>query len=147
MHEDQRIKISQYIDCELREKEDSALFHHLAGCDQCRGFLRSALRLRADLLDASAVSFPSVENQFEQGRQLGVFQVVKRRLIALTEKKMTLSYPMAVMAAFLLILLGSVMTLTRASWPDRPPADHQEVIYLSSIPEVRIVGHIHPESK
>jgi predicted anti-sigma-YlaC factor YlaD len=53
IHEEQRIRISQYVDDELDLSAEKVLFEHLTQCAECRDFLRHSVKLRSDMAASS----------------------------------------------------------------------------------------------
>jgi hypothetical protein len=83
MHEEQRMRISQYVDAELDLSEEQGLFVHLAQCEECREFLRHSLRLRADMADDPSRSWEERRTRIAMPRsipreQIGVKAKIKR---------------------------------------------------------------------
>src|SRR3989304_7691772 len=52
-------RISAFIDGQLADGEEAAVFSHLSGCADCRHFLGSAIELRRRLVAARPVRSPS----------------------------------------------------------------------------------------
>jgi anti-sigma factor RsiW len=70
--EEYELAISSYVDGEIAQDERAPLFHHLASCEQCNGFLHDAIQIRIDAARESRFSAPT---------ELG-FPVVPQRSIA-----------------------------------------------------------------
>jgi anti-sigma factor RsiW len=57
-HDECQQSISLYVDNALSDKESSGLFAHLAGCDECRTFMKISMRVRAQSVDEESAEVP-----------------------------------------------------------------------------------------
>lgn len=57
-HAEFQQRISLYIDNALNDKESSELFTHLAGCSECRTYMKISLRVRAQIANEELADVP-----------------------------------------------------------------------------------------
>ena len=57
-HIEHQQRISLYIDNALNDKESSELFAHLAECKDCRTYLKTIMRVRAQIADEELADVP-----------------------------------------------------------------------------------------
>lgn len=100
-HEKYQEQISQFIDGELEERLQSALFAHLSTCDECRRFLNATLALRSNLATGSSISLPQGFDQRVATTLLGV-----PPLQLLNARPAAFRLALAASIAFLLLMGG-----------------------------------------
>ena len=57
-HNEHQQRISLYIDNELNDKESSELFAHLAGCSECRTYMKISMRVRSQIANEELADVP-----------------------------------------------------------------------------------------
>jgi anti-sigma factor RsiW len=57
-HETHQELISLYIDNTLNDKESAELFAHLAGCNECRDFMKVTMRVHAHIVEEELAEVP-----------------------------------------------------------------------------------------
>jgi predicted anti-sigma-YlaC factor YlaD len=123
--------ISSYIDGETNDQETSELFFHLGDCAECRMFMRSVLRL---------------QTAFRENALL-VPKEAELRPSSLWKRRFAISYPIAAVLAFLMLLSGVLVFSQMTQPPTIIQKNHTEYVYLTSFPPVYIVGTRIPEMK
>ncbi|MDP2885915.1 MAG: zf-HC2 domain-containing protein [Ignavibacteria bacterium] len=58
-HTEHQQSISIYIDNALSDKESATLFAHLAGCDECRTFMKISMRVHSHITGEELAEVPS----------------------------------------------------------------------------------------
>jgi anti-sigma factor RsiW len=58
-HTEHQQRISLYIDNALSDKESAELFAHLAGCDECRTFMKISMRVHSHITSEELAEVPS----------------------------------------------------------------------------------------
>lgn len=57
-HTDHQQRISLYIDNALNDKDSSELFAHLAGCNECRTYMKISMRVSAQIANEELADVP-----------------------------------------------------------------------------------------
>jgi anti-sigma factor RsiW len=57
-HNEHQQRISLYVDNELNDKESSELFAHLAGCSECRTYMKIGMRVRSQIANEELADVP-----------------------------------------------------------------------------------------
>jgi anti-sigma factor RsiW len=57
-HTEHQQRISLYVDNVLNDKESSELFAHLAGCDECRTYMKISMRVRSQITNEELADVP-----------------------------------------------------------------------------------------
>ena len=147
IHEGQRMLISQYIDAELDLALEAGLFTHITECASCREFMRHALRLRADL-GKEPITGPEIAKQKtaageRSGGRSWITGIIRHHL----ETRLSLSYGLSVLIAGTVMVLGILIgTMQQISSNTSEPAG-RERIYVSVLPDVTVVGHMHNQER
>jgi predicted anti-sigma-YlaC factor YlaD len=119
---------SQFIDRELGADDERGLFAHLGTCDECRGFLKSALLLQGDILGtkpAQSVPTGSV-------RPAHALRAVWRKRV-----------PMSVAAMLAVLALASTLAMS-ALWmrpKEKVVETKEEIVYVPRMPAIQVIGY------
>jgi predicted anti-sigma-YlaC factor YlaD len=132
--------LSAFLDGNSREEDAAAAFGHMAGCEECRAFLRSAIDLQHGL---RAMSLPepsaTIDRRIRQipSREKARAESWAVRLAGLLRRRFTIPVPaLAGGIGLLFIALGfSFWLLTRTE-----TVPEQKVIYVVSAPAVEVYG-------
>lgn len=122
--EDYQALISAYIDDEASAEETAAMFRHLGACDECRTFLRSAIRL------------DSLMQQHAPEREPA--QPPMR--IPFVKRKFSLSLPAAAAAAAWLVVSAAIIIFSIIHPPSPAGKPQTEYVYVASLPIVDVVA-------
>ena len=137
-HED----VSRYIDRELDEGRIAPLFAHLAGCENCRGFLGSMMALRSTLHRLPAPGVPATLD-----RRIRSIRPGRRRSARVLFDRISfwwnlrLPVPVPVLAGTAALLLSAAL-VSFSLWQSarRTPAPELQVMYIMSLPTVEVEG-------
>jgi anti-sigma factor RsiW len=145
--------VSRFLDSGLEEVEQKAMFRHLEGCDLCRGFLESMIRVRAaagvdrmTLLREAEETLPPAEALLRRARRgAPATGPGSRRLWA---SGWRIPAPIAVGLGVLLLVAGLLIgsrippEARRTATPAEglEPASGPTVVLVSWMPEVAVVG-------
>jgi len=121
-------RISAFIDGQLADGEEAAVFSHLSRCADCRHFLGSAIELRRRLVAARPVRSPSNRRSRPDGRKVDP-------LVLAWQKRVPL--PVAASIA-VLIMLGSLAVSARlfaseSSSPSAPLSAQSGAMHVPSL--------------
>lgn len=141
--EDVQAAISAYADGEVHPDEEGAMFVHIAGCAECRTFLRSVLDLRSAFAAAEPVDVPlSLDRNVLAIRPGATAPAAHRRrwLAGLWERRLSVPLPSAALVAITLVSIAlftlsllmkpsevPLLTLPTVDVYAEQPADHQRI--------------------
>ena len=109
-HTQHQERISLYIDNALADKESMKLFAHLAGCDECREFMKIAMRIHTYLMDEDLGDVPLSLDRRVLGGIVKENAQVKRRGWYTPVWFTRVSIPLPAAASILfLIIVGSLL--------------------------------------
>ncbi|MFH0988720.1 MAG: zf-HC2 domain-containing protein [bacterium] len=131
-HDEYRINVSQHLDGELDRNEEMHLFSHLAGCEECRDFLRQAIQLRMHLHAAPQRLMP--ESHSRKPLSTPAFHKIRANVFSLLWQK-RVPLPVAAIVVFM-VLTG---TVGLSSWwfsSDTQMSNGSQAIFV--MPEVII---------
>lgn len=143
--DDHQEKVSQFLDNELPVDEERQLFRHLGGCDSCRRFLATVVRMRHILLCAWPVrADKQVDHALERRLRTGRTLMPERSPRRLWRERVSLRLPVAAVLAALLIAASMFVGTTIT--PAHRPISVERVVYVTTLPTVDVVGHRPSES-
>jgi predicted anti-sigma-YlaC factor YlaD len=139
--------VSAFLDGNSREEDAAAAFGHMAGCEECRRFLRSAIDLQHSL---RAMPLPEPPAKVDRRiRQIPSREKARRerwpaRFAGLLQRRFAIPVPaLAGGAGLLAVAVGfSLWLLTQ---PGVVP--EQKVIYVVSTPPVEVYGFRTPSAE
>lgn len=139
--------ISAFIDDAVPEEEAGSFFSHIAGCEECRRFLQTSVRMRGMIaripepgvtphLDARvlAIALPA-------GRSGGK---ARRLVSSLWQQRLGVPLP-AVAAGIALIVLSALVSAWLWLSPARAP--EQEVVYIFGMPQIEVYSGTHADAQ
>jgi len=118
---------SQFIDRELGADDERDLFAHLGTCDECRGFLKSALVIQGDILGTKPVRSFSPR----PAKAAHTLRIVWSKRV-----------PMPVAAMLAVLALASTVAFSTL-WmrpKEKVVETKQEVVYVPRMPAIQVVG-------
>jgi anti-sigma factor RsiW len=131
-------EISAFIDGELPQEKSGLLFAHIAGCQECRGFLQSSVRMRGMI---ARVPEPAAPPRLDArvlsiGLPAGLPDGKPRRLVSsLWQQRLRVPLP-AIAAGIALVLLSTLASAWLWLSPARTPK--QEVVYIFGMPQIEV---------
>jgi predicted anti-sigma-YlaC factor YlaD len=131
---------SQFIDGELNDISESALFHHLSVCDNCRSFLKESLNLRSELLSKNVTIVPEPLNRkflatikttsrLRKPASFSVDWMKQGRMMSLRAVGFVLAVTILTSALFTSVLYRSYF------------ASQETVVYVPTLPTVEVRGY------
>ncbi len=132
-------QISTYIDSELEPAGESTLFSHLGTCAACRGFLKDAVQLRADLQSQAAVAQPAALDRRVSRSMIRLGAQAQREVWTATAGAFArrISVRVAGIAVALAILSSVILT---SLWYRAEPST-ATVVYLPALSAVQVTPH------
>ncbi|MBN1397429.1 MAG: zf-HC2 domain-containing protein [Bacteroidetes bacterium] len=133
--------ISQFIDGELENVNESSLFQHLSTCDDCRGFLKETLSLRSELLNNHTAIVPDSLNR----------KILSNNMITPGSRKSMSSHfdwmkqgRMMSLKAVGLILAFSILTsvIFTSLWYQSNIASQETIVYVPTLPTEEVRGYV-----
>jgi hypothetical protein len=134
-------QISQFIDGELENVNESSLFQHLSTCDECCGFLKETLSLRSELLDNHAIIVPDSLNR----------KILANNIITSSiRESMSFHFDwmkqgrMISFRAVGFILVFSILTsvIFTSLWYRSRIASQETVVYVPTLPTEEVRGYV-----
>ena len=128
IHEEQRMQISQYVDGELDPSAEREVFDHLSGCEECRGFLRRSIRLRADMIAEP------LRLQDRPKRNIDSRKALPERYTR-SGLRRRISLPVPIAAAITIVLIIGSLALS-SLW------SRTQTIYVTTFPAVEVRAYM-----
>ncbi len=143
----QQLAISEWMDEELGAHEVSAMFLHLAECEECRSFWKNAAAAERKLLESGKVGGSEKLDELigSIGRTSGMRDRAPERrngeIRVTSHEQVHFPYPIAAIVAILAISLGFVIGSGLNSGGTAGKGEPQ-VIYVSVLPSLTVTGRI-----
>ena len=122
IHEEHRMQISLYVDGELDSSAEQEVFEHLGECEECRGFLRRSIKLRADMTREPLYLQERPRSHVDSH---GPFPRQYTKSIL----RRNVSLPVPIAAAIMIVLIAGSITLS--SLRSKP-----QTVYVTRLPAV-----------
>lgn len=158
-----QMTLSAWIDHELDIDSTKALFLHLAECENCRSFWRTSAGVEKQLLKDGRISgsaivdarIASIGEQDRLGERRHRLEARPKDMFQdrspsrgtavgpkESSERTSFPYPIAAIVSVLAVSVGFILGLSGSS-PDNSSDGHEpQVIYLSVLPNVTVVGNI-----
>ena len=146
---DRKEQVSRFIDGELGVRDHVALFEHLAGCKECRGFLDAMLEVR-DRSREETVRFPEELDNAVLSMIPSNHTAARPPRLPFWQRRITIPIPAALAGVLVLATLIVLLLATFNPQRDRSletllnlrqsPARPTTVILVYGLPEVQVVG-------
>jgi len=121
--DDVQAAISAYADGEIHHDEEGAMFAHVAGCAQCRTFLRNVLDMRSAFAAAEPVDVPATLDRDVLAIRPGAAPPAAHRrrwLAGLWERRLSVPLPSAALVAIALVSI-TIFSLSLLLKPSEVP--------------------------
>jgi predicted anti-sigma-YlaC factor YlaD len=136
-------QVSQFIDNELEERDAPALFSHLSTCEECRGFLRTTMRLRAGLQEQAPLLAPNHLDEKVMGarpasKRFAPDRVAIPGVTPTIVWKRRISLPVPVAAVVIVLLMLGSIALSSLWFRGSEPGYQTQTIYVTTLPAVEV---------